>query len=89
MATLKKIFFQTRHILLYGALMAIMILILKWLQWKYLITDYSLDLYVGLIAVFFTILGVWVATQLAKTRIKTVIVEKVVYPPQADDFFHQ
>jgi NarL family two-component system response regulator LiaR len=71
---------------MYGVLMAIMIFVLKWLQWKYLITDNSLDIYIGLIAVFFTFLGVWVATQLAKPKIQTVIIEKEVYLTQPDDF---
>lgn len=66
--------------------MAILVFVLKWLQWKYLITDNSLDIYIGLIAVFFTFLGVWIATQLAKPKIQTVIVEKEVYPTQPDDF---
>jgi len=55
--------------------------IFQWLQWKYIITDNSLDIYIGIIAVFFTLLGVWVATHLAKPQIRTVIVEKEVYLP--------
>jgi NarL family two-component system response regulator LiaR len=66
--------------------MAIMVFALKWLQWKYLITDNSSDIYIGLVAVFFTFLGVWVATQLSKPKIQTVIVEKEVYVTQPDDF---
>jgi DNA-binding NarL/FixJ family response regulator len=66
--------------------MAILVFTLKWLQWRYLITDNSSDIYIGLIAVFFTSLGVWVATQLAKPKIRTVIVEKEVYLAPPDDF---
>lgn len=75
-----------RHIILYGLILAILVFALKWLQWKFLIVDNSIDIYVGLIAVFFTILGVWVATQLAKPKIQTVIVEKEVYVNQPDEF---
>ena len=84
MTTLKQLLYQSRHILLYGVLMAIMVFALKWLQWKYLIADHSLDIYIGLVAVFFTSLGVWMATQLS--RPKTVFVEKEVYLPTPDDF---
>ncbi len=66
--------------------MAVLVFALKWLQWKYLITDNSSDIYIGLIAVFFTLLGVWVATQLTKPKIQTVIVEKEVYVTQPTDF---
>lgn len=79
-------FRNKRHIVLYGFFAAILIFVLKWLQWKYLIVDHSLDIYIGLIAVFFTILGVWVATHLVKPKIQKVVVEKEVYIPQPDEF---
>jgi ATP/maltotriose-dependent transcriptional regulator MalT len=66
--------------------MAILVFALKWLQWKFLIVDNALEIYVGLIAVFFTILGVWVATQLVKPKIQTLIVEKEVYITQSGEF---
>ena len=86
MNIIKHLFYKSKHLLLYGALMAILVFVLKWLQWKYLITDNSLDIYIGLIAIFFTFLGVWVANQLFKPKIQTIIVEKEVYPTQPDDF---
>lgn len=84
MAVLKQLFLKSRHIVLYGTAMALMVFILKWLQWKYLVTDHSLDIYIGLIAVLFTLLGVWVASQLAKPKIQTVIVEREVYRAPED-----
>src|SRR5688572_1331336 len=75
---LRNLYLKTRHILLYGFLLAVLIFILKWFQWKFLIVDHALDLYVGLIAVFFTSLGIWLALQLANARIKTIVVEKEV-----------
>ena len=75
-----------KHIFLYGLILAILVFTLKWLQWKFLIVDSSIDIYIGLIAVFFTILGVWVATQLTKPKIKEVIIEKEVIVPQTEDF---
>jgi len=67
-------------------MLAVLVLILKWLQWEFLIIDNSLDIYIGLIAVFFTVLGIWVAKQLAKPKIQTVVVEKEIYLHQQDDF---
>lgn len=69
---------RLKHIGLYSLLFALLVFTLKWLQWKYLIADYSLDIYVGLIALFFTVLGIWAATQWARTGVKTVVVEKPV-----------
>lgn len=65
--------------------MAILVFALKWLQWKYLIADHSLDIYIGLVALIFTFLGVWVANQLAKPKVETVVVEKEIYVPQPAD----
>ena len=71
-------FLKARHIILYGLLSAILIFLLQWLELKFIIVENSLDIYIGLIAVFFTILGVWVASQLSKPKVQTVIVEKEV-----------
>lgn len=73
-----------RHIMLYGLAMATLIFWLKWLQWKFLIVDNAIDIYIGLIAIAFTILGVWVANQFIKSRTQTVFVEKeiIVYQPK-------
>jgi two-component system, NarL family, response regulator LiaR len=75
---IKSLLIKTRHIGLYGLLLAVSTFVLKWLQWKFLIVDHSLELYIGLIAIFFTVLGVWIANQLVKRKIETVIVEKEV-----------
>lgn len=76
--------------MLYGTLLAVLVFVLKWLQWKFLIVDNSIEIYIGLIAVFFTILGIWVATQLVKPKIETitetVIIEKEIYVPQQSAF---
>ncbi len=75
-----------RHIILYGLTLAILVFALKWLQWKFLIVDNAIDSYIGLVAIFFTALGVWVATQLSKPKVQTVVVEKEIFVPQPEDF---
>lgn len=67
-----------KHIVIYGLTLAILVFVLKLLQWKFLIVDNTIDIYVGLVAVFFTVLGIWVASQLIKSKVETVIVEKEV-----------
>ncbi len=75
-----------RHIILYGLVLAILVFVLKWLQWKFLIVNNAIDIYIGLVAVFFTVLGIWVATQLVKPKVQTVIVEKEVFVAQPEEF---
>lgn len=82
MILMRQLFLKSRYFILYGALMAVMVFALKWLQWKYLIADNSSEIYIGLIALLFTALGIWVALQLTRSKVKTVIVEKEIYVPQ-------
>jgi len=67
-----------KRIIQYGLLSGLLIFLLKWLQWKLLIMDNFLEIYIGLIAIFFTGLGIWVASQWAKPKIKTLVIEKEV-----------
>lgn len=73
-----------KHILLYGLSLAMLVFGLKWLQWNFLIVDNSIDLYIGSIAILFTMLGMWVAFQLIKPKTETVYVEKpiIIYQPK-------
>lgn len=60
-------------------LMAILVFALKWLEWKFLLLQNAIEIYIGLIALAFTVLGVWVAGQLARPKVETVVVEREVY----------
>jgi DNA-binding CsgD family transcriptional regulator len=62
---------RSRQVIAYSAMMAAMVFVLKWLQWRYLVIDHSIDIYIGIVALLFTFLGVWMATQLAKPRDQT------------------
>ena len=75
-----------KHIILYGLILAILVFVLKWLQWKFVILDNSIDIYVGLIAIFFTILGIWISSQLVKSKVETVIIEKEVIINSEEEF---
>lgn len=77
---------EIRHILLYGLILAVLIFGLKWMQWNFLILDNAIDIYIGLIAVVFTILGVWIATQSIRPKTKTIVVEKQVFTHRPKTF---
>ncbi|HVW98221.1 MAG TPA: response regulator transcription factor [Mucilaginibacter sp.] len=86
MAFFRNIFLGTRYIIVYGLLLAALVFILKWLEWRFLIADNSQDIYIGLIAIFFTALGIWVSGQLDKKKTQEVVVEKTVYISAPDEF---
>ncbi len=46
---------------------------------RYVLADQQLDTYIGLIAIIFTGLGIWLALKLRKPKVETVIVEKEIY----------
>lgn len=60
-----------KTILIYGIALAALTGILKFIEYRFLIRDLSLEFYIGLVAVLFTGLGVWVGLRL--TRRKVVI----------------
>lgn len=65
--------------ILYGVALALLIFLLKWLEWRLVIFDYALELYVGAIALVFTGVGIWLAMKLTKPKVETVVIEKPVY----------
>lgn len=73
-----------QRILLYGIVLAVLVFFLKWVQWNFLIVNNAIDIYIGIIAILFLALGVWVANQVIKP--KTIIVERKV-PVQASGTF--
>ena len=46
---------------------------------RYVVADEELDVYIGIIALIFTGLGIWLAYKLRKPALQTVVVEKEVY----------
>src|ERR1700760_799627 len=58
-------FKRHKQVILYGTALAILLLLLKWLEWKFVIMSHALDLYSGAISIVFTGLGIWLALKLA------------------------
>lgn len=61
-----------RTILLYGLALAVLIFFLKFIEYRFLVRDLSLEFYIGAVAIFFTVLGVWAGLKLTKK--KTIII---------------
>ena len=57
-----------KHILIYGLLMAALIITLKYFEYSYFVKNLSQEIYMGLIALFFTALGVWIAIKLGTLK---------------------
>lgn len=80
---------NNKQIILYGLALAFLVILLKWLEMRFIIVDNQLELYEGIIAVMFTGLGIWLALKLRKPKIETVIVEKEVFTNRSDFAINQ
>ena len=72
--------------IVYSICLALLLFLLKWLELRFIIFDYSLEIYIGSIAFIFTALGIWLALKLSKPKIETVVVEKEVYINRNENF---
>jgi DNA-binding CsgD family transcriptional regulator len=61
-----------RTIIIYAFALALLVFILKFIEYQWLVRDLAIEFYIGAIALMFTVLGVWVGLKL--TRKKTIII---------------
>jgi len=64
---------------LYGLSLALLLLLLRWLELKFLIYQHSFEIYAGMIALFFTGLGIWLSQKLTRPKTEIRVIEKTVY----------
>lgn len=76
---LLKTFSRHKQTILYGLSMAALLVLLRWLQLRFIILEHAFELYAAAIAIIFTALGIWLALRLTKPKVRTVIVEKPVF----------
>jgi len=58
-----------KTIIIYGAAMAALIGLLKYVEYQYFVRDIPLEFYIGLVAVMFTALGIWAGLRLTRPKI--------------------
>ncbi|MFY7911928.1 MAG: response regulator transcription factor [Emticicia sp.] len=69
---------KNRDTILYGISLAFLLFFLKWIELRFVIINHTFEIYVGLIALLFTGLGVWLALKLTKPKVETQIIEKEI-----------
>ena len=70
---------KNRGVILYGAVLAVLLMVMKWLEWRFIMISHAFEIYAVAIALVFTALGIWLAIKLIKPKVETVIVEKQVF----------
>lgn len=75
---------KNRDTILYGISLAFLLFFLKWIELRFIIINHTLEIYIGLIALLFTGLGIWLALKLTKPKVETQIIEKEIITKNTD-----
>lgn len=66
-----------RHVLLYGFLGGVLIAGLRLIEYRWLVVEYSVEIYGGLVAAVFATVGIWLGLRLTQNT-QTVVVREVM-----------
>ena len=72
------------HTLIYGLCGGVLIVVLRLVEYRFLVVEHSVEIYGGLIALLFSGAGIWLGLKL--TRQKEVLVVKEVSVPSSQPF---
>ncbi|WP_277014728.1 response regulator transcription factor [Flavobacterium lindanitolerans] len=76
---MQKFLQKYKSTMLYGIFLALLLFLMKWLEFRFMVINHTLEIYIGLIAIVFTALGIWLALKLTKPKKETIIIEKEIY----------
>jgi two-component system, NarL family, response regulator LiaR len=68
-----------KTILVYGLLGGVLIALLKFVEYRFLVIEHSVEVYGGIVALLFSALGIWLGLKLTRPR-ETVVVREVRVP---------
>ena len=71
-----------RHVIAYGALGGLLIAVLKFIEYRYLVIEHSVEIYGGLVALVFAALGIRLGLTLTRPK-DTIVVREVAVPAPA------
>ena len=70
-----------KHILIYGLCGGLLIVILKLIEYRFLVVEHSVEIYGGLVAAVFAALGIWLGLKLTRQKDTVVIKEVPIAAP--------
>ena len=73
-----------REILIFGLCGGLLIAVLKWMEFRFLVVEHSVEIYGALVAILFASFGIWLGQTL--TRKKPEVIVKEVEVPVAGPF---
>lgn len=61
-------------VVLYGLALAVLVFVLKYFEYRFWIRDLRVEVYIGVVAVLFTALGIWVGSKLLQRKKDAAVV---------------
>jgi hypothetical protein len=74
-ANLSLLKLMKRHVLIYGLIGGILIAVLKWIEYRFLVVEHSIEIYAGLTAAMFAAIGIWLGLKLTGKQHMIVVKE--------------
>jgi ATP/maltotriose-dependent transcriptional regulator MalT len=68
-----------RHVLIFGLVGGGLVTLLKLIEYRYLVIEHSFEIYGGLIALTFAVLGIWLGVRLTGRR-QTAVAKEIAVP---------
>jgi DNA-binding CsgD family transcriptional regulator len=63
---------MVRTVALYGLAMAAMLAVMKYIEYQFMAKSLSTEFYIGIVAVFFTGLGIWAGLKLTRKHVEVI-----------------
>ncbi len=67
-----------KTVLLYGLVGGVLITLLRLVEYRYLVLEHSLELYGGIVALVFAVVGIWLGQKLTRERVVQRVVQREV-----------
>ncbi len=77
---------KNRQLIYYSVAFSVLFGLLKWIEYQFLVANYSFEIYASAIALLFTSLGIWIALKLTKPKTTTIILEKNQFLSNSNNF---
>lgn len=58
-----------RHVLIYGIIGGVLVTLLQWSEYRFLVVEHSFEIYAGLTAAIFAVLGIWLGRKLSRHKV--------------------
>jgi len=70
----------------FGLALAILFFIVQWMEIRFLLFSNNIQIYIVLIAILFTGIGIWIASRIRTPKVETLVIEKPVFVNATSDF---